>query len=166
MGSGLEIRPEGNAMACIDIDALTQFENDAKNGRADALYNLGLAYSTGQGVSIDYVAAHGTSTPKNDAVETLALKMALGADARRVLVSSHKGQVGHTISAAGVTNLICALKAMTEGCVPPTAHYQSPDANCDLDYVPNESRAVRVRAALANAFAFGGQNAVIAVRAV
>lgn len=114
---------------------------------------------------VDYIAAHGTSTPKNDPIETTAIKRAFGAHAKRLMVSSNKGQIGHTISAAGVCNLICAVKAIAEGHVPPTMHLRSPDPQCDLDYVPNQSRAAKVRAALANAFAFGGQNAVLAVRA-
>jgi 3-oxoacyl-(acyl-carrier-protein) synthase len=81
------------------------------------------------------------------------------------MVSSNKGQIGHTLSAAGVCNLICALKAIDDGCVPPTAHYRTPDPECDLDYVPNVGRRAAVRAALVNAFAFGGQNAVLAVKA-
>jgi 3-oxoacyl-[acyl-carrier-protein] synthase II len=114
---------------------------------------------------IDYVAAHGTSTPKNDAIETQAIKRLFGAHARRLLVSSNKGQIGHTISAAGVCNLICALKACQEGVVPPTAHYRNADPICDLDYVPDRGRMASVGAALVNAFAFGGQNAVLAIRA-
>src|ERR1022692_1648268 len=114
---------------------------------------------------VDYIAAHGTSTPKNDPIETAAIKRAFGPYARRLMVSSNKGQIGHTISAAGVCNVICAVKAIAEGQVPPTMHLRSPDPQCDLDYVPNQSRAATVRAALANAFAFGGQNAVLAVRA-
>lgn len=115
---------------------------------------------------IDYVAAHGTSTLKNDVSETRAIQRVFGAEARRLLVSSNKGQIGHTISAAGACNLICALKAIDERCVPPTAHYENPDPACDLDYVPNYSRKATVHAALVNAFAFGGQNVVLAVKAV
>jgi 3-oxoacyl-[acyl-carrier-protein] synthase II len=114
---------------------------------------------------VDYIAAHGTSTPKNDAIETAAIKRVFGPQAKRLMVSSNKGQIGHTISAAGVCNLICAVKAIAEGHVPPTMHLRTPDPQCDLDYVPNRSRVAKVRAALANAFAFGGQNAVLAVRA-
>ena len=114
---------------------------------------------------IDYVAAHGTSTPKNDAVETGAIKRAFGSHARRLLVSSNKGQIGHTISAAGVCSLIFAFKAMEDGWVPPTAHLHEPDPQCDLDYVPNVGRRAPVRAALVNAFAFGGQNAALVVKA-
>jgi len=114
---------------------------------------------------VDYIAAHGTSTPKNDPVETAAIKRVFGPQAKRLMVSSNKGQIGHTISAAGVCNLICAAKAVAEGHVPPTMHLRTPDPQCDLDYVANQSRVAKVRAALANAFAFGGQNAVLAVRA-
>jgi 3-oxoacyl-[acyl-carrier-protein] synthase II len=114
---------------------------------------------------VDYIAAHGTSTPKNDPVETTAIKRVFGPRAKSLMVSSNKGQIGHTISAAGVCNLICTVQAIAEGQVPPTMHLRQPDPQCDLDYVPNQSRAARVRAALANAFAFGGQNAVLAVRA-
>ena len=114
---------------------------------------------------IAFIAAHGTSTPKNDAVETSAIKRLFGAHARRLMVSSNKAQIGHTISAAGVVNLICAVKTIYDGVAPPTMHLQHPDPECDLDYVANQCRQVSVRAALANAFAFGGQNAVLAVRA-
>lgn len=114
---------------------------------------------------VSYIAAHGTSTPKNDAAETAAIKSVFGPHAGRLMVSSNKGQLGHTISAAGVCNLICAVKAITEGIVPPTMNLNHADPECDLDYVANRSRPAKVRAALANAFAFGGQNAVLAVRA-
>ena len=114
---------------------------------------------------VDYIAAHGTSTPKNDPIETEAIKRAFGSHSKHLMVSSNKGQIGHTISAAGVCNVICAVKAIAEGHVPPTMNLRSPDPKCDLDYVPNQSRAATVRAALANAFAFGGQNAVLALRA-
>lgn len=116
--------------------------------------------------SVGYVAAHGTSTLKNDAMETTAIKRVFGPHARRLMVSSNKGQIGHTIAGAGVTNVICAAKAIHDGWVPPTAHYRDPDPACDLDYVPNVGRRASIGAALANAFAFGGQNAVLALRAV
>lgn len=115
--------------------------------------------------AIGYIAAHGTSTPKNDAVETAAIRRVFADHAARIAVSSNKGQLGHTISAAGVCNIICAAKAIASGWVPPTAAYRSPDPACDLDYVPNVGRRASVEAALANAFAFGGQNAVLAIRA-
>ena len=114
---------------------------------------------------VDYIAAHGTSTLKNDTTETLAIKRVFGDHARRLLVSSNKGQIGHTISAAGVSNVICAVKAINEGVVPPTMNLHNPDNECDLDYVPNQSRKSRIRGAVANAFAFGGQNTALAIRA-
>jgi 3-oxoacyl-[acyl-carrier-protein] synthase II len=127
---------------------------------------LALADAAMAAEEVGYIAAHGTSTAKNDAAETAAIKKALGGHASRVAVSSNKGQIGHTISAAGVCNVIAAVKAMTHGCVPPTAHYRTPDPECDLDYVPNVGRRAQIGAALAHAFAFGGQNAVLALRAV
>ena len=113
---------------------------------------------------IDYVAAHGTSTPRNDLIETLAIKRALGERARQVSVSSNKGQIGHALAAAGAVNTVVAAVAIARGEVPPTANYRTPDPGCDLDYVPNEGRRMRVRAALANAFAFGGHNVSLALR--
>ncbi len=114
---------------------------------------------------IDYVAAHGTSTPKNDSAETQAIRRFFGPHAARLMVSSNKGQIGHTISAAGIANLVFTLKAMENSMVPPTMHLKESDPECDLDYVPNRSRKASIRNALVNAFAFGGQNAVLAVRA-
>jgi 3-oxoacyl-[acyl-carrier-protein] synthase II len=137
------------------------------DGRSEAdAIRLALADAAMRPEEVGYIAAHGTSTTKNDAVETAAIKQALGKHAARVPVSSNKGQIGHTISAAGVCNLIVAIKAITDQCVPPTVHYHTPDPACDLDYVPNVARRAQVAAALAHAFAFGGQNAVLAVRAV
>jgi 3-oxoacyl-[acyl-carrier-protein] synthase II len=117
-----------------------------------------------QADDVDYVAAHGTSTPRNDVTETVAIKKALGARARSVLVSSHKGQLGHTLPAAGAINVVLAATALARQAVPPTAHLREPDRDCDLDYVPGVGRAAAVRVALCNAFAFGGQNVVIVLR--
>jgi 3-oxoacyl-[acyl-carrier-protein] synthase II len=114
---------------------------------------------------IGYVAAHGTSTIKNDRTEAKAIRHLFGTRARGVLVSSNKGQLGHTIAGAAVTNLICAIKAMREGIVPPTANLTAQDPAIDLDCIPNQPRRAAVSAALINSFAFGGHNAVLAVRA-
>mgnify|MGYP005815550327 CR=1 FL=1 len=114
---------------------------------------------------VDYIAAHGTSTPKNDANETQAIKSAFGPHAYRLMVSSNKGHIGHTISAAGVCNVVFTVKAMREGVAPPTLNLRHPDPQCDLDYVPNAGRPAAIRTALCNAFAFGGQNVSLAVRA-
>ena len=115
---------------------------------------------------IDYVNAHGTSTPLNDRTETLAIRRALGeTDARRVAISSTKSMTGHLLgAAAGLETVVCAL-AMRHGVVPPTANYETPDPDCDLDYVPNTARELPVKACLNNAFGFGGHNACLALKA-
>lgn len=110
---------------------------------------------------VDYIAAHGTSTVKNDETETKAIRQALGVQAGRVLVSSNKGQLGHTLPAAGAINIVVAAMALAAQCVPPTAHWRERDSACDLDYVPGTGRPAPVAVALAHAFAFGGQNAVV-----
>jgi 3-oxoacyl-[acyl-carrier-protein] synthase II len=115
--------------------------------------------------AVSYVNAHGTSTPLNDAAETLAIKAALGDEvARSVPVSSTKSMTGHMLGAAGaVEGAACAL-AIQRGVVPPTIHYRTPDPDCDLDVVPNEAREMKVTFTLSNSFGFGGQNAVLAIR--
>jgi 3-oxoacyl-[acyl-carrier-protein] synthase II len=115
---------------------------------------------------VGYVAAHGTSTPKNDATESKAIARLFGARAKDVLVSSNKAQIGHTISGAAVSNLIMAVMAIYRGVVPPTMHLRNRDPELDLDFVPNQARDATIPAALVNSFAFGGQNAVLSVRAV
>jgi 3-oxoacyl-[acyl-carrier-protein] synthase II len=115
---------------------------------------------------IQYIAMHGTSTQKNDLTECKAVRRLMGNRANNVLASSNKAQIGHTLSAAAVSNLIMAVKAMQEGMVPPTMHLRTPDPELDLDCVPNQARKAGVSAALVNSFAFGGQNAVLAVRGV
>ena len=114
--------------------------------------------------AIDYVNAHGTSTPLNDAAETQAMKRALGEHAYRTALSSTKSMTGHMMGAAGAAEAAVACLAVRHGVIPPTINYRRPDPECDLDYVPNEAREADVRLALSNAFAFGGHNAVIAVR--
>jgi 3-oxoacyl-[acyl-carrier-protein] synthase II len=117
--------------------------------------------------AVAYVNAHGTSTQLNDASETVAIKAALGEEvARSVAISSTKSMTGHMLGAAGaVEGAACAL-AIDRGVVPPTIHYETPDPDCDLDYIPNEARELDVRLALSNSFGFGGQNACVAFRRV
>ena len=114
--------------------------------------------------AVDYINAHGTSTPLNDAAETRAIKKALGDHAHRVAISSTKSMTGHMVGAAGAVEAGVAALAVHQGVVPPTTNYETPDPECDLDYVPNEARKGEVRLALSNAFGFGGQNAVLAFR--
>lgn len=113
---------------------------------------------------IDYINAHGTATPANDPTETKAIHMALGEHAKQVAVSSTKAVHGHALGAAGALEIIAAVGALRDGVIPPTANFLDPDPECDLDYVPNTARECEVDAALSNAFAFGGLNAVIALK--
>jgi 3-oxoacyl-[acyl-carrier-protein] synthase II len=126
---------------------------------ANALKESGL-----RGDEVDYVAAHGTSTPGNDLCETMALKRVFGQDAQRLAISSVKSMTGHLTAAAGALNLLAALGALRDQVVPPTINLENPDPKLDLDYVPNQARKTPVRAAMVNAFAFGGTNASLVVR--
>ena len=133
-----DIHPDGRgATACIKM-AL----NDAHINATD----------------IDYINAHGTSTAVNDKVETLSIKQALGDHAYKTPVSSTKSMMGHLIAAAGCAEAIVCLKTIADGILPPTINYETPDPDCDLDYIPNEARQGRVTRALSNSFGFGGQN--------
>ncbi len=113
---------------------------------------------------VDHISAHGTGTPLNDLAETQAIKRALGDHAYKVTVSGIKSMLGHTAGAAGALAVIGCVKSIEQGLAPPTINYRTPDPACDLDYVPNQARRQTVRVAIANAFGFGGQNAVILVR--
>ncbi len=113
---------------------------------------------------VDYVNAHGTSTPLNDAAETRAMKMALGEHAYKVPISSTKSMVGHLLGAAGAVEAIATLLTINRGVIHPTINYQNPDPACDLDYVPNEARRADVRIAISNGFGFGGQNCTIVLK--
>ena len=113
---------------------------------------------------VDYVNAHGTGTAANDITETKALHKVFGAHAKRLAVSSTKSMHGHTLGAAGAIELAATIAGMRGGFIPPTANYLEPDPQCDLDYVPNAARQRQIEVAISNSFAFGGHNAVVAVR--
>lgn len=113
---------------------------------------------------ISYVNAHGTSTPQGDICETQAIKTVFGAHARKLAVSSTKGATGHMLGAAGAVEMAVCAKAIQTDKVPPTINYEHPDPECDLDYVPNTAREMRVNAVLNNSFGFGGHNATIAAK--
>lgn len=113
---------------------------------------------------VDYINAHGTSTPVNDPIETNAIKLALGDSAHGTPVSSTKSMTGHPIGAAGALEAMICVKALQEGVIPPTINMYNPDPACDLDYVPNEARQAKLDVVMSNSFAFGGQNCVLIFR--
>jgi 3-oxoacyl-[acyl-carrier-protein] synthase II len=114
--------------------------------------------------AVTYINAHGTSTELNDKMETQAIKRVFGEHARKLAVSSTKSMVGHLLGAAGGIEAIVTALAIRDGVVPPTINYTTPDPDCDLDYVPNEARSLKLDAAVSNSFGFGGHNACIALR--
>jgi 3-oxoacyl-[acyl-carrier-protein] synthase II len=113
---------------------------------------------------VDYINAHGTSTPYNDRNETQAIKRLFGAHAARLAVSSTKSMTGHLLGAAGGVEAVATVLALRHGILPPTINYETPDPDCDLDYVPNKPREVPIRVALSNSFGFGGTNATLVFR--
>ncbi|QPH90389.1 beta-ketoacyl-ACP synthase II [Campylobacter concisus] len=117
------------------------------------------ALDMAKGVKIDYVNAHGTSTPVNDKNETAALKAVFGDKCPPV--SSTKGQTGHCLGGAGAIEAVISIMAMRDGIIPPTINYETPDTECDLDYVPNKARKADIKAVMSNSFGFGGTNGVV-----
>jgi 3-oxoacyl-[acyl-carrier-protein] synthase II len=113
---------------------------------------------------IDYINAHGTSTFYNDKIETLAIKKVFGDHAKKLAVSSTKSVMGHLLGAAGGVELIVSALVIKEGIIPPTINYETPDPDCDLDYVPNKPRAAKVNVVMSNALGFGGHNAALIIR--
>jgi 3-oxoacyl-[acyl-carrier-protein] synthase II len=113
---------------------------------------------------IDYINAHGTSTPVGDATETEAIKAVFGAHAKKLAISSTKSMTGHLLGAAGAVEIIFCIKAIEQNILPPTINLDNPDPACDLDYVPHKARETRVDAAMSNSFGFGGHNATLLVQ--
>jgi 3-oxoacyl-[acyl-carrier-protein] synthase II len=131
----------------------------AARAMSSALADAGIAPG-----EVGYINAHGTSTPYNDKFETLAIKRVFGEHARKVAVSSTKSMTGHLLGAAGGIEAIASVLALHHGILPPTINYETPDPECDLDYVPNQARKQDVELALSNAFGFGGTNATLVFR--
>jgi 3-oxoacyl-[acyl-carrier-protein] synthase II len=113
---------------------------------------------------VQYVNAHGTSTKLNDKIETLSMKRAFGAHAKKLMVSSTKSMTGHLLGAAGGVEFVVCCLAIRDSVVPPTINYEYPDPDCDLDYVPNTARSVNVNVCMSNSLGFGGHNASLIVR--
>ena len=151
----------GGGLSCdaFHITAPREDGTGAQEAMAEALAAAGM-----QPTDIDYIAAHGTGTPLNDAAETLAIKLAFGEHARKLAISSQKSMVGHLLGAAGAVGAAAAVLAIYNDLVPPTINLNTPDPQCDLDYVPNKARKMTVRAAAANGFGFGGQNGSVIFR--
>jgi nodulation protein E len=140
-------------------DIVTPAVEGGAGAMAACLADAGLAPQ-----AVGYINAHGTGTAANDVTETRAIHQVFGAHARKLAVSSTKSMHGHALGAAGAIELAATIIALREGFLPPTANFTEADPHCDLDYVPNEARAAQVEVALSNSFAFGGHNAVLAVR--
>ena len=125
---------------------------------------LALNYAAVNPDEVSYISAHGTATPLNDAAETLAIKAAFGDLAYNTPVSSTKSMTGHMMGATGALEAVFCVQAIRDNVVPPTINYQTPDPECDLDYIPNQAREIPVRIAVSNAFGFGGHNAVLVIK--
>jgi 3-oxoacyl-[acyl-carrier-protein] synthase II len=148
----------GYGMSCDAYHITAPCEDGAGGYRAmrNALQSAGMNPS-----DIDLINAHGTSTPRGDVGETLAIKRALGEHARKVMVHSTKSMIGHLLGAAGAAEAVAGMLALARNVVHPTINQFEPDPECDLDYVPNQARETRVGTVLSNSFGFGGHNATL-----
>lgn len=151
----------GGGLSCdaYHITAPREDGTGAAEAMTEALWAAGM-----QPAEIDYIAAHGTGTPLNDASETVAIKLAFADEAARLAISSPKSMVGHLLGAAGAVGALAATLAVHHDVVPPTINLETPDPTCDLDYTPLKARRQVVRAAAANGFGFGGQNGSVIFR--
>ncbi len=154
-----ELAGYGNTSDAFHMAAPPDGHEGAQRCMRAALQDAGM-----EAKDIDYINAHGTSTVMNDAFETEAIKTVFGEHARRVAVSSTKSMTGHMLGAAGGLEAILCLKAIGEGVLPPTINLDTPDPDCDLDYVPHRARRSEIRTAMSNTFGFGGVNAVLIMK--
>jgi 3-oxoacyl-[acyl-carrier-protein] synthase II len=144
---------------CADAYHMTSPDQQGKGAERSMFTALGAAGVPPE--AVDYINAHGTGTPINDKVETLAIKRLFGKRAHSLPISSVKSALGHCLGAAGAVEAIATILALHHGVVPPTLNYEEPDPDCDLDYVPNEPRTASIGVALSNSFAFGGNNTTL-----
>ncbi len=147
---------------CADGGHITQ--PDAEGTGAARAMASALADAQLSPESIDYINAHGTSTPLGDKAETIAIKRVYGDHARRLSVSSTKSQLGHLLGASGGVELVLSVLAIRDSVCPPTINYEEPDPDCDLDYTPNEPRERSIQAIMSNSFGFGGHNGALIAR--
>ncbi len=160
---GATILAELAGFGCTS-DAAHPVQPEETGASAAEAMRLALADASVTLDQVDYINAHGTSTPLNDAVETVAIKRLFGDRAYQIPVSSTKSMIGHSLGASGSLEAVACIKAITDGVVHPTVNHRAPDPACDLDYVPNKARELDVGVALSNAFGFGGQNACLVFR--
>lgn len=154
-----EIIGYGSTSDAYHITAPDETGQGAVKAIEQALSDAGLAPK-----EIDYINAHGTSTPFNDRIETLAIRAAFGPHAERLAVSSTKSMIGHLLGAAGAVEAVACVKSLETGWVHPTINYETPDPECDLDYVPNQAKQLEPRVILSNSFGFGGHNSCVIFR--
>lgn len=150
----------GYGMTC---DAYHMTSPEPSGAEAVRAMRMALEHAGVTADQIDYINAHGTSTPLNDKTETAIIKQVFGERAYKVPISATKSMIGHLIGAAGSVELVATLLAMENGMIPPTINYENPDPECDLDYVPNQARPCRIRTAMKNSFGFGGKNSILIV---
>ncbi len=148
----------GHGMTC---DAYHMTAPDPEGTEASRAMRMALSNAGVTPQDVDYINAHGTSTPLNDKTETMIIKKVFGEQAYKIPVSSTKSMVGHLIGAAGSVELIATLLSMENQEIPPTINYSVPDPECDLDYVPNQARKAKIEIAMKNSFGFGGKNSVL-----
>ncbi len=153
----------GHGMTC---DAYHMVAPDPEGKEASRAMRLAMSHAGVGPQDIDYINAHGTSTPLNDKTETIIIKKVFGPRAYEVPASSIKSMIGHLIGAAGSVELIATLLAMEHQVIPPTINYTSKDPECDLDYVPNTARPAKIRVAMKNSFGFGGKNSILILKKV
>ena len=160
VGRGAEILAEVTGYG-VSSDAFHAVQPDEDGAGAARAIRWAIEDADLEPSDISYINAHGTSTPINDHVETLAIKLAFGEDAYRVPISSTKSMIGHALGGAGALEGVACVQTIRRGVIHPTINYENPDPGCDLDYVPNASREADITHVLSNSFGFGGQNACV-----
>jgi 3-oxoacyl-[acyl-carrier-protein] synthase II len=163
VGRNANILAELSGFGCTS-DAAHPVQPEGTGTAAAEAMNRALIDAGVEKDQVGYINAHGTSTPLNDALETVAVKRLFGNRAYQIPISSTKSMIGHSLGASGSLEAVACVKTITEGMIHPTINYQDPDPDCDLDYVPNDARKKDVNVVLSNAFGFGGQNACLVFR--